>query len=203
MKAFVHRGPDEVRSPPTGTEESPQAPIRAASSPEGGQAVSMQTRLWASEALKASLCAFQRPPCFSPRQAHRSRQRGLRGWSPPGAGCGGSAGVPGLPLGHGGLGWRSCGAQDGPGGGHRPQVSEMEVGVENEVRCCFCAWTWAVGTLREGSGSAGQSLLPFPGPPSSPTGRGRGAWRGPEEAAGAQRRPRSSSHCALCRNSNG
>lgn len=94
VKAFVHRGPDEVRSPPTGSEESPQAPIRAASSPEGGRAVSTQTRLWASQALTASLCAFQRPPFFSPRHARRSRQRGLGGWSRPGAGRGGLAGAP-------------------------------------------------------------------------------------------------------------
>lgn len=36
-----------------------------------------------------------------------------------------------------------------------------------EVRCCFRAWTWAVRTRREGSGSSGQSLLSVPGPPSS------------------------------------
>lgn len=84
VEAFVHRGPDEVRSPPTGTEESPQAPIRAASSPEGGRAVSTQTRLSGPNGLPLRIPAaaiLLAPPRPSLKAA---RPRGLvssRGWS--------------------------------------------------------------------------------------------------------------------------
>lgn len=91
----------------------------------------------------------------------------------------------GLRLGRGGSGWRSCGAQDASRGGHRHQVAEMEVGVESEVRCRFRAWTWAVGTRREGSGCAGQSLLPVPGPPQFIRRPGPGGLEGPGGGRGS------------------